>query len=203
MRGKRAEPASPKAPPKGAVREINDDDLRALAANHRPKFEKALANKKAADKALQDLGKLIKADLGDTGLAIIKAMIELDTPEGEAKVKARVAAQATALKWQSHELGTQILLALDEPDRTPAVDRAFEEGKKASLEGKPRKPSYDPSTPQYASYMAGYDKDQERSAQTIGRGKPDDGTKDLRPRHLRELDEQRKAEEAEKLETTH
>ncbi len=192
--GKRSEPSKPKgAPPtKGAVREITDDDLRALAANQRPKYEKALAAKKAADKALQDIGKLIKSDLGDNGLAIIKAMIELDTPEGEAKVKARVSAQATAMAWSSHQLGTQILLALGEPDRTPAVDRAFDEGKSDSMWNKPRKPSYDPSTPQYASYMAGYDKDQERLAGKIGRGNDDE--RDVRPRFMQENDKTKKPE---------
>ncbi len=190
--GKRAESSKPRgaAPP----REITDDDLRALAANQRPRYEKALAAKKAADKALKDVGKLIKADLGDNGLAIIKAMIELDTPEGESKVKARVSAQATALSWSSHQLGTQILLALEEPDRTPAVDRAFDEGKQASMSGKPRKPGYDPSTPQYASYMEGYDKDQERSAKTIGRGNPDNPERDVRPRFMQENDKSKKPE---------
>ena len=195
VRGKRAERPASKAPAdkaSGVTRDINDDDLRALAANHRPKYEKALASKKAADKALQDLGKVIKADLGDNGMAIIKAMIELDTPEGEAKVKARLRAQATAMAWSSHQLGTQILLDLDSPDRTPAVDRAYDEGKAASMGGKSKKPPYDPSTPQYAKWMEGYDKDQERRAMSLK--KPDDDKKDVRPRFLQDKEKQQAAE---------
>lgn len=192
MRGKAADKPAPK-PKGGAARTITDDDLKALAIQNRPFYEAALDKKKKADKALKDVGKTIKADLGDQGLAIIKAMIELDTPEGEARVKAKLRAQATALAWTSNQLGTQILMDLDTPDRTPAADRAYDEGKTASMANKPRKPSYAPETEQYRRYMAGYDADQTVRASKLGRGN-DDGDKDLRPRNLQERARERAAE---------
>jgi len=40
-----------------------------------------------------------------------------------------------------------------EPDRTPAVDIARDEGERDALAKQPAKPKYDPSTPQHKAYM--------------------------------------------------
>ena len=82
----------------------------------------------------------------------------------------------------------------EEPDRTPAADRAYDAGKQASMENQPRKPPHDPSTIQYERWMAGYADHQATLAATIGRGNPDD--KDVRPRHLREREAEREISEA-------
>ena len=147
----------------GAV-DLRDDELRALALNHKGLFSRALAAKKAKDADFRNACKKIKAELGDTGVAIIKAMVELDSPEGEAAVISRIRAQATAAKWAGLPVGTQIELSLGQPDRTPAVDRAYDEGKKASMENQPRKPPHAPETEASRAWFAGYDDNQRELA---------------------------------------
>lgn len=85
--------------------------------------------------------------------------IQLETVELEAKTRARIARNLVIAKYVGSSLGAQLDLFL-EPDRTPAVDIAYDEGKAASMRGEPAKPGYDPSTPQHAQYMQGYHDDQ-------------------------------------------
>lgn len=190
-RKKSAPKSKPNVPSNGTT-ELRDDEMRALALNNKGLYERKLKVKKEADAALRNACKQIKAELGDSGVTIIKAMIELDSPEGEIAVLARIRAQAKAARWNGLPVGTQVELALSEPDRTPAVDRAFDEGKQASMSKGPRKPPYDPSTPQYKSWMDGYSAHQDTLAAKIGRGKGDET--DVRPRHLQQLENGRKAE---------
>lgn len=147
--------------------ELMHDELRALALQHKGHYERALTKKKTADADFKNACKTAKAD-GVT-VAQIKTMIALDSPEGEARERAAIASTLQAAVWMGSPLGTQLAL-FDEPDRTPSVDRAFDEGKKDSMENKPAKPAYAPDLPQYKSYMDGYAEDQDRRAQTIGRG---------------------------------
>ncbi len=147
--------------------ELSADDLRALALQHKGHYERALAKKKTADADFKNVCKAAKAD----GVMVdqIKTMIALDSPEGEARERAAIASTLLAAKWMGSPLGTQLSM-FSEPDRTPSVDRAFDEGKKDSMEGRPAKPAYAPELPQYKSYMDGYAEDQTRRAGMIGRG---------------------------------
>ena len=52
------------------------------------------------------------------------------------------------------DLNRQIVAALSQAGY--AVDRAFEEGKTDAMQNKPAKPSYDPATPQYQTYLEGF-----------------------------------------------
>ena len=149
---------------------LTDDELRTLAFQHRDKYAKALAQKKKSDADFKNVCKSAKAELGKGAVDIIKDLIALEDPEGEAALREKLKRQADAMRWAGLPLGTQIDLALGEVDRTPSVDRAFDEGKKQSAEGKPAKPSYDPSTPQYRAFMDGYAEHQAALASTIGRG---------------------------------
>lgn len=147
--------------------ELSTDEWRALALQHKHNYEGALAKKKKTDADFKNVCKTAKAD-GIT-VAQIKTMIACDSPEGEAKERSAIAATLQAAAWMGSPLGTQLAM-FSEPDRTPSVDRAFDEGKQASMEGKPAKPPYAPDLPQYKSYMDGYAEDQTRRAGTIGRG---------------------------------
>jgi hypothetical protein len=108
--------------------------------------------------------------MGDGAVDVIKDLIALQDPEGEAEIRANLKLRADAMRWAGLPLGTQIELALGEVDRQPAVDRAFDEGKRQSAEGKPAKPPYDPSTPQYRAFLDGYSEDQTRMLNSVGRG---------------------------------
>ena len=184
--------------PSNGTAELRDDELRALAINHKGLFERALAAKKAKDADFRNCCKKIKAELGDSGVAIIKAMVELDSAEGEAAVIERIRAQAKAARWAGLPIGTQIELQLAEPDRTPAVDRARDEGTAASMGSKPCKPPYSPDTEQYRKWMEGFHEHQATLAEKIGRGKDDE--KDVRPTFLQRREAERAAEEADKTE---
>ena len=150
--------------------QLSDDELRTLAFQHRDKYAQALAKKKLTDAEFKNVCKAAKADMGEGAVDTIKDLIALEDPEGETALREKLKRQADAMRWAGLPLGTQIDLALGEVDRTPSVDRAFDEGKKQSAEGKPAKPSYDPSTPQYRAFMDGYAEHQAALASTIGRG---------------------------------
>lgn len=76
-------------------------------------------------------------------------------PEGEAKVQEKIAKALQAAQFVGAMLGKN-LLNFEEPDRTPAADRAFEEGQRASMENKAALPPYAPETEQYRRYMDGF-----------------------------------------------
>lgn len=154
---------------------LNDEQMQALAFQHKTTYEKLLAAKKKADADLRNECKLIKAELGADGLDTIKDMIACDTEEGEAKLRATVERQIRVARWMGLPVGLQGSL-FDDIDRTPAAEKARGEGKRAGMEAKPRKPPYDPSTEQYREWMAGYDEGQGHNAQKFVDGaKPKHG----------------------------
>lgn len=153
--------AKPDGKPAAVVAGSNsiDRDQQNLARHHRDKYITAKAALSKAQRGMQALGKLVKAD----GLTMrqIKLMVELMTPEGEAAFRANVAGDLLAAQWQGAEIGSQLQLFL-EPDRTPGVDQAYEEGVQDSMDGKTAKPGYDPSVPQHARYMEGFHAETQR-----------------------------------------
>lgn len=165
---KKAKADKPKADKKkpddkvAKVAETVDRDRQRLAIAHRDAFVTAQAQAKKAAKRLRDLAKTVKAD-GFT-MKQIKIMAELATPEGEAAVKLSVMQTLEAAKWSNSPLGAQLDLFGD-PDRTPAVDMAFEEGIADAMASKPANPGYAPSLPQHARYMEGYHEEQARQVQ--------------------------------------
>lgn len=69
--------------------------------------------------------------------------------------------QQAIAKLVGHPVGTQFEMFGDGVDRTPAEDRADEEGLVAGMEGKPCHPPYDQSTKQGQRWMAAWHKGQE------------------------------------------
>lgn len=136
-----------------------DPDKRALFLKDKSDYAAAMTKLGKAQATVRALGKVIRGD-GFT-MRQIKLAIQLDTPEGEADFKALIANDLLAAQYAGATIGSQLSLFL-EPDRTPAVDMAFDEGQKDSMEGKSAKPGYAPSTPQYARYMEGFNADTER-----------------------------------------
>jgi hypothetical protein len=52
-------------------------------------------------------------------------------------------------------MGAQLDL-FAQPDRTPAVEKAYDEGKQAFFENKRATPPYAPGVPQYTQWLEGY-----------------------------------------------
>lgn len=142
-----------------APRELTDDERASLTFTHKRAYTLALAVKKKADADLKNVCKLAKAELGDDAVPDIKSIIELETEEGEAKLKAEVERRIKVARWMGLPVGVTGNL-FDAVDRTPAVDRATAKGKRDGLAGEPCRPNHDPSTPQYTGYMTGYQEGQ-------------------------------------------
>lgn len=112
--------------------------------------------KAALNTANANLRNAYKAAKADGFLkADFDCAFEIQQADGEKKKKAAIARNLQIARWLGCDLGAQLDM-FTQDERVPAEDRAYEEGKTDSLTGKSAKPEYDPSTPQHASYMAGY-----------------------------------------------
>src|SRR3990167_2253154 len=132
---------------------LNDDQRQALAPQHLRKYEAALARKKETAASFLAVCKLAKAELGDDAVDVIKEMILARSDEGVAELQARIERAYRAARWMAVPLGAQVDMF---DDRVPAVDRARAEGKRDRFAGKPLKPPYDSSVPQYDAYAQGW-----------------------------------------------
>ena len=112
--------------------------------------------KKAADNALKQFGKEIKADLGKGGLQDIKDAIDLDTPEGEERLKEEMARRARVMRWMGLPIGSEPDM-FGGPDRRPVTEKAFAEGKAAGLKAEPFRNPYHQTNPGNAEYAKGYE----------------------------------------------
>lgn len=140
--------------------EMTDEQKQALFFQHKRKYEQFLAAKKKADADLKNTCKLAKSEVGDDAVERIKYAIELESEEGEARLKERIARQMEVARWMGLPVGAQAELFGD--DRTPGEDKAHAEGKRAGMAGNERRPpNYDASSPQAQAWLRGYDAGQE------------------------------------------
>lgn len=134
--------------------ERSADAIRSGFNSHRSIWVRLTAEQKAIDRKWTDAKAALKAD----GYKVLHMQIADDlagSPKQEAKVHSAVHDRLQVAQWVGHPLGAQLDL-FSQPDRTPAVDRAYDEGKQASMENKPRQPPYDPGVPQYQRWLEGY-----------------------------------------------
>lgn len=144
------------------------DELRESFLGHRSAWAVAQAKMKTATKLLAEVVATAKAD-GFTKKELVMADT-LTGLGGEATIKAEVTTRLRVARFLGLAMGNQMDL-FAEPDRTPAVDQARDDGKMASMEDAPCKPPYAPNLPQYKAWMDGY---QDHRATMLGRGKKDD-----------------------------
>jgi len=154
---------APKSAAKTTIESMSDDQLYSLTEQHRQKYELLLDAKQKSAKTLLDYAKIIKADLGATGLQDIKDLISLDTPEGEAAMKADMERKVRVLRWLNIPIGTQGAL-FGEPDRTPIADRAFAEGKRQGLAGEKMDNPHHHTTEAHREHVRGFAEGQETLA---------------------------------------
>lgn len=110
---------------------LSEDQERALAYHHKAIYERSLKAKQDAAAAFRDATKVAKAD----GVSVdrIKILIQLDTPEGEEKLRGEIQERIATAKWANSEIGDQFTF-----DLTAEVDdgrQAFERGKVAGMQG--------------------------------------------------------------------
>lgn len=138
--------------------ELTDDEKRALTFQWKRDYSAALDAKKTADAKFKNVCKQAKAELGPQAVNDIKALLLMETPEGEASVKAAIEQQIRVARWAASPIGTQFQFF---ETGGPAVDQAFENGKKAGFDGKDMSPPHDPSVPQYQRWIEGWHAAQE------------------------------------------
>lgn len=138
---------------KTTVADLTDEQRQVLTFQHKKAYERDLAAKKAGDAKLKNTCKLIKAELGDDGVDLIKDMIALESDDGETKIRAEMERKMRAARYMAAPLGSQFEMF---EDREPGVDRAFAEGKRDAMAGQPLDNPYDPSVPQSDQYAQGW-----------------------------------------------
>ena len=158
------EPKAPKAEkPKPKIVNMGDNsvdpDTRALFLSDKEKWKRLDDAVKKATGARRAHEKAVKGD--GFLLTQIKFVVACEAEGGEEEERSKIANNLLAARYCGLSLGTQMELFL-EPDRTPAIDRAYDEGAQASMESKTANPPYDPSTPQYQEWLRGFNDDTER-----------------------------------------
>lgn len=141
-------------PGKGHNSERSADAIRAGFIQHRGTWNQLTAKQKSLDKLWTDAKAALKAD----GYKVIQMQIADDlggSLKQEAKVHTAVHDRLQVAQWVGHPMGAQLDM-FAEPDRTPAADKAYDEGWLASASNEPAKPHYDPSVPQHARWLEGY-----------------------------------------------
>lgn len=169
QRKQRTKPSAPGAGD-NSLAALSADEQRALFLQHRGKWVQHQAKQAVLDAALDEL----KADLKNDGFSVKQMKIADDLAAGvkrEERVKAEVADRLKVAWWIGHPMGAQLDL-FSQPDRTPSVERAFEEGKTAGMEGRVRKPPYSPELPQHEKWMQGWYDGQEILAKGFNKPAP-------------------------------
>lgn len=163
---KKGAAAAPAAPSEAKIFNSElDQEEKALFLHHMPLIKAAKDALNTANANLRNLYKKAKAE-GNFTKADFDVAFALVTAEAEARTRARIARELKIAKIVGSSLGAQLDMFM-EPDRTPAADIAYEEGKTASMKNGPAKPKYDPSTEQYRRYMAGFHEHQATLAKGI------------------------------------
>lgn len=130
---------------------MTDEQAQALFFNHKKTYAKALDEKKQTDAKFKNVCKVIKAE--GSKLDDILLAIALESDEGDATLKAKIEAQLRVARWMGSAVGTQFDMF---EDRTPSVDKAFEDGKRAGLRGDDAKPPHAAASEQGQKWMHGW-----------------------------------------------
>lgn len=93
---------------------------------------------------------------------------------GDAEAIERRRKEAIIAKFLNHPIGTQPDF-FDEPDRTPSVDKAFEDGRVAGASGKSAQPPFGVGAEQEQAWMKGWHQGQEDLASGFKKLEPADG----------------------------
>jgi hypothetical protein len=149
------------ARPKKAEKETNKKDQekvnyeeRSLFLIHLPIVEEAKAKLEAAKDNLRRILNEAKAD--GFSKADFTYALNVQSPEKEAETKAAIHRQLVIAAFLNSDLGTQADLFAEPVAEIPSSDRAYDEGRIQALANKPAKPDYDPGTPGYSQYLAGF-----------------------------------------------
>lgn len=146
--------------------EMTEDQKRALAFQHADKIEKQAAVVATAVSEMRRLYKVGKAD--GFPKARLDRIISLRKDGGEERLKAEIAADLEIARWLAMPIGTTVdMFDMSAPDRTPAVDKAFELGKISGMRAERPEPPYPANSPTGQGWMRGYHAGQEVNQQNL------------------------------------
>lgn len=160
--------AATTSPGPGHNSRLTDGEERELFGRHRTIWNGLTAKQKLLDEQWSRA----KADIKADGFKVLHMNIAdaLINPKGEKRVHGEVRDRLWVARMIGHALGRQFDL-FEAPDRTPAVDRAYDEGRTASIENQPRQcTQYHETTEQFREFMRGYNDHQEELIARVGTG---------------------------------
>lgn len=132
---------------------LTDEQLQALFEQHKKHYEAALADKKKADADFKNVCKRAKGE--GVSIADIRLAIDLEGEGGVEKLREKIAAQHRVARWFGLPVGTQPSF-FDHDDRTPSIDKAFNDGKRAGLKGDAASPPHHLGVQQSSSWLDGH-----------------------------------------------
>jgi hypothetical protein len=140
---------------------LSEDQLKSLALQHLPNYQRKLQIKKDADADVRNYAKLIKAEGGQELLDSVLFGVKIDTPEKELREQMRLQAQMRMADWLGKPIGTQAKMFEDEPVQikpSPDLKRAHMLGELAASKGEQCIPpnNFPPGTEEYNSWIDGW-----------------------------------------------
>lgn len=142
---------------------LTDEQLQSLTAHHTKAYVKALAEKKKTDAEFKNICKLAKAE--GVSVADIKDTIALETEEGREELRAEIERKHRVARWAGLPVGAQP--SFFEEDRTPSIDKARADGKRAGLKGESANPPRQMGHEQTEHWMVGWHEGQKVLAERI------------------------------------
>lgn len=111
---------------------LTEEQRRALLIHGIKKIEELQVQMESIKSDIRNERKKLKAD-GFDRFEVDYALRLRKVDETEEMDRRR--REARVAQWLNHPIGTQLDLFADEPDRTPSVDKAYEDGKISGMEG--------------------------------------------------------------------
>jgi len=134
---------------------MTPDEERQLFTSIRGKWLSAQSALKVAESKVDD----VVAEARGAGFTkkMLQIADDLLTTRGESKIKGEVTERLKVARMIGHPMGQQFdLFEKGVAAKVATVDRAYDEGKQASMENRPAKPADAPGTPGYDAYMRGF-----------------------------------------------
>jgi len=149
--------AAGKGPPRAGdnSKNLTPDEERALFLSVRGKWQAAQNAVKVAEAKVDD----VVAEARSAGFTkkMLQIADDLVTTRGESKIKGEIGDRLKVARMIGHPMGQQYdLFEKGVAAKVATVDRAYDEGKQASMENRPAKPNDAPGTPGYEAYMRGF-----------------------------------------------
>lgn len=137
---------------------------------HRTKWNEVMAAKALTDQRIKECKAALKAD----GYTVKQMQIadDLESISGEEKLTKHVEAVFKVAKWQGHPLAKQLDLFGGQSAAPGYAERAFDAGRRASMQDQPRKPPHSPESEEYKMWMEGYASHQAELAENFKKQVP-------------------------------